>query len=105
MTTGKSMQAIILTAPPHSRQVSMSISPQALTFVEHPLETFPPGEYFWYAPLIEKLRPGTGREGGLGRREPGHLVHLGIERLIAGRQRLQGEQLAALLRADSDADL
>jgi len=43
MTTGSSMQAITFTAPPHALQVSMSISPQAPTFGEHPLEPLRPG--------------------------------------------------------------
>jgi len=34
--------------------------------IKHPLETSPPGAYFWCAQLIEKVRPGTGREAGLG---------------------------------------
>jgi len=51
ITTRSSMQAracpasvasalgMIFTAPPHSRQISMSISPRAPTFGEHPLKT------------------------------------------------------------------
>jgi hypothetical protein len=56
MTAASSMQAMIFTAPPHSRQVSMSISPEAPTFGEHPLKTSPPGAYFWCAQLIDARR-------------------------------------------------
>ena len=38
-------------------------------------------------PGMHKVSPGTGREGGLGQREPGHLAHWVIERLVAGRSR------------------
>ena len=59
MTRGSSIQAracpasaasalgMTLTAPPHLEQVSMSISPKAPTFGEHPLQPSPQGAYFW----------------------------------------------------------
>ena len=47
---------MIFTAPPHSRQVAMSISPKAPTSGEHPLETGPPGAYFCCAQLIDARR-------------------------------------------------
>ena len=47
---------MIFTAPPHSRQVAMSISPKAPTSDEHPLETGPPGAYFCCAQLIDARR-------------------------------------------------
>lgn len=43
-------------APPHSLQVSMSISPKAPTFGEDALEASLKGAYFWCAQLIEARR-------------------------------------------------
>ena len=43
MTTGASMQAMTLAAPPQTRHVSTSISPKAPTFGEYPLQPLRPG--------------------------------------------------------------
>jgi hypothetical protein len=45
---------------------------------------------------------GLGSDAGM-QREPGHLTHGAIERLVTGRQGLQGEHLAASLRPDGNA--
>jgi hypothetical protein len=43
MTTGSSMQAMTLAIPPQTRHVSTSISPEASTFGENPLQPLRPG--------------------------------------------------------------
>ena len=56
MTTGSSMQAITLAAPPQAWQVVMSMSPNAPTFGEYPLEPSPQGAYFWCAHVMAAWR-------------------------------------------------
>ncbi len=51
---------------------------------------------------MHKVRPGTGRESALGRREPGYLAHRVIEWLIAGRQGLQGTNSRRFRRTPCD---
>ncbi|MCZ6723263.1 MAG: hypothetical protein O6938_05015, partial [Gammaproteobacteria bacterium] len=41
-----------MTAPPHSSQIVISISPKAPTFGEYSLEASPQGAYFWCAHVI-----------------------------------------------------
>ena len=58
------------------------------------------GDSWTYYQRFLELRA-LSRHSGM-QRESGHLAHRTTERLIAGRQRLQGEHLAALLRTDGN---
>ena len=106
ITAGSSILAITLTAPPHSSQVVISISPRIAYFRlraptfggEYSLEASPHGAYFWCA----FMPSGAGQRGMLLHRRSLIAVYLAFGALTSFRRRHQGSVLAVWLMRHSD---